>query len=80
MKRLFFICLSALAIVLTSGCADKHFITDEQYRAQVEADFAARESIMEASGIDLDAMGLTAVALKYSEIEKLTLSGLRIGF
>ena len=61
MKRLFFICLSALAIVLTSGCADKHFITDEQYRAQVEADFAARESIMEASGIDLDAMGLTAV-------------------
>ena len=61
MKRLFFICLSALAIVLTSGCADKHFITDEQYRAQVEADFAARESILDASGVDLDAMGLTAV-------------------
>ena len=61
MKRLLFICLSALMIVLTSGCADKHFITDDQYRAQVEADFAARESILDASGVDLDAMGLTAV-------------------
>ena len=48
-------------IVLTSGCADKHFITDSQYRAQVEADFAARRSIMDASGIDLDAMELTSV-------------------
>ncbi|MBR5833538.1 MAG: transglutaminase domain-containing protein [Bacteroidales bacterium] len=61
MKRILLICLSALMIVLTSGCADKHFITDNQYRAQVEADFAARESIMEASGIDLDAMALTSV-------------------
>ena len=61
MKRLFFICLSALAVVLTSGCADKHFITDSKYRAQVESDFAARESIMDASGIDLDAMPLTQV-------------------
>ena len=61
MKRILFICLSALMIVLTSGCADKHFITDSQYRAQVEADFAARRSIMDASGIDLDAMELTSV-------------------
>ena len=61
MKRLIFICLSAIAIVLTSGCADKHFITDDQYRAQVEADFAAREYILDASGVDLDAMNLDAM-------------------
>ena len=61
MKRLLFFCLSALIAALTSGCADKHFITDDQYRAQVEADFAARESILDASGVDLDAMDLTAV-------------------
>ena len=54
-------CLSALVIALASGCADKHFITDDQYRAQVEEDFAARESILDASGVELDAMGLTAV-------------------
>ena len=54
-------CMSALVIALASGCADKHFITDDQYRAQVEEDFAARESILDASGVDLDAMGLTAV-------------------
>ena len=61
MRRLLFMCLSALVIALASGCADKHFITDDQYRAQVEEDFAARESILDASGVDLDAMGLTAV-------------------
>ena len=56
-----YMCLSALVIVLTSGCAEEHFISDDQYRAQVESDFAARGSILDAADVDLDAMDLDEI-------------------
>ena len=61
MKRIISLCLSAL--VLAVSCASdeqKHFISDAGYRAQVEKDFAARESICSAAGVDLESMGLTS--------------------
>ena len=59
MKRIVSLCLGAL--VLAVSCApkeQKHFISDAEYRAQVEKDFAARESICSAAGVDLESMGL----------------------
>lgn len=61
MKRKISLCLCAL--VLAVSCAPKekkHFISDAEYRAQVEKDFAARESICAAAGVDLESMGLAA--------------------
>ena len=61
MKRIISLCLSAL--VLAVSCApdeQMHFISDAGYRAQVEKDFAARESICSAAGVDLESMGLTS--------------------
>ena len=61
MKRIISLCLCAL--VLAVSCAPKekkHFISDAEYRAQVEKDFAARESICAAAGVDLESMGLAA--------------------
>jgi hypothetical protein len=49
--------------VLAVSCAPKekkHFISDAEYRAQVEKDFAARESICAAAGVNLESMGLAA--------------------
>lgn len=49
---------SLLAVVfLVTGCQN-HFIKEKEFREVVEQDFAARQSIFDASGIDLDAMGL----------------------
>ena len=50
-------CLAALVALLSVGCTS-HFISDQAYRDKVDQDFAKRESIMTASGIQLDAMGL----------------------
>ena len=49
--------LAAVVALLSIGCTT-HFITDKEYLAKVEQDFAGRESVMKASGINLDAMGL----------------------
>ena len=60
MKRIISLCLCAL--VLAVACAPKekkHFISDSQYRAQVEKDFSARQTILDAAGVDLNSMGLT---------------------
>ena len=59
MKRIILLYISAL-ILAVSCSGNKHFISDEQYRTQVEADFSARESILVPAGVDLDAMGLSA--------------------
>ena len=48
---------AAVAALLFVGCTP-HFINDQEYRGKVEQDFAKRESIMRASGIELEAMNL----------------------
>ena len=61
MKRIILLCLSVYAMLAVS-CAPKveeHFISDSQYRAQVEKDFSARQEILDAAGVDLNSMGLT---------------------
>ena len=50
-------CLAAVVALLSVGCTS-HFISDQAYRDKVDQDFAKRESIMTASGIQLEAMGL----------------------
>lgn len=50
-------CLAALVALLSVGCTS-HFISDQAYREKVDQDFAKRESIMTASGIQLETMGL----------------------
>ena len=47
----------ALAAVLSAGCG-RHFISDAEYRHSVRKDLDARASVLEAAGVDLDAMGL----------------------
>ena len=60
MKRIITLCICALAIAVSCAPkAEKHFISDAQYRAQVEKDFAARGSICTASGVNLETMGLS---------------------
>ena len=55
MKRiLIFIFAAVLAL---SGCGD-HFISDAAYRATVQKDLESRTSVLEAAGVDFDAMGL----------------------
>lgn len=56
MKRTLFILMSGLLVL--SACS-RHFISDESYRRTVAEDLAARQSVMDAAGIDLDAMGLS---------------------
>ena len=58
MKRIALLLISAIMMFASCG-KEKHFINDEMYLAQVVEDFAARADIMEAAGVDLDAMGLT---------------------
>ena len=60
MKRTSILYLLSLMLVASCGLiGGKHFITDEQYRSQVEADFAARENILSSAGVDLKSMGLS---------------------
>ena len=51
------ICFVVVAALMLVGCSS-HFISDEAYREKVEQDFAKREAIMQASGIELQEMGL----------------------
>ena len=51
--------LSILSGILLLTACNTHFITDETYRQTVLEDLCARNEIMAAAGIDLDAMGLT---------------------
>lgn len=50
--------LSILSGILLLTACNTHFITDETYRQTVLEDLCARNEIMAAAGIDLDAMGL----------------------
>ena len=60
MKRLIPWCIVALMTIISCGRKEeKHFISDEAYRTQMMEDFNARKSVLEAAGVDLDAMGLT---------------------
>lgn len=56
MKRIVFFILAA-AFMTATGCTG-HFISDRDYRETVMNDFADRQEIMEAAGIDLASMGL----------------------
>ena len=49
--------LLAGCMMLLAGCTS-HFISDEQFRDKVSQDFASRNHIMEAAGIDLTSMSL----------------------
>ena len=40
-------CFAAVVALLSVGCTS-HFISDQEYRAKVEQDFAVREKIMVA--------------------------------
>ncbi len=44
-------------LLFLTGCTT-HFISDSSYRQQVAEDLAGRQQILEAAGIDLEAMGL----------------------
>ena len=61
MKRIILLYISALLLVVSCGSNSEqnHFISDEQYRTQVEKDFAAREAILKPAGVDLTSMGLS---------------------
>ena len=48
---------AAVAMIMAMGCSS-HFITDQNYRSEVEQDFAERAFVLKAAGIDLDSMGL----------------------
>ena len=56
MKNIMTFVLSGL--ILLSACS-RHFVTDPDYRKTVADDLASREAIMDAAGIDMDAMGLS---------------------
>ena len=45
-------------VLLLNACSS-HFISDESYRDKVMSDFASREMVLEASGIDLSTMDLS---------------------
>ena len=51
--------LMMLAGTMLLAACNRHFIKDETFRQTVAEDLAAREAIMEAADIDLDAMGLS---------------------
>ena len=59
MKRILLYISALIVAVSCSADKEQHFITDAQYRSQVEEDFASREKIFTAAGVDLEAMGLT---------------------
>ena len=55
MKRLLIVILAAACVF--SGCAN-HFISDSSYRETVLNDLDTRSSVLEAAGVNLEAMGL----------------------
>ena len=61
MKRLSFLIL-ALSVMLT-GCST-HFISDAVYRQTVMSDLEARADVLEAAGVDLEAMNLDGKELE----------------
>ena len=56
MKQIFIVFISI--VTLFTGCTS-HFISDESYRQRVAQDLQSRMDVLEASGVDLDAMQLT---------------------
>ena len=56
----------AVTAVLTAGC-ESHFITDATYRQTVREDLASRTYVLDAAGVDLDALGLDAKDLEAME-------------
>ena len=64
MKRLLIVILAAACVF--SGCAN-HFISDSSYRETVLSDLDTRSSVLEAAGVDLEAMGLETDELEAME-------------
>ncbi len=65
MKRIALFILT-LAAVAATGC-NSHFISDASYREVVREDLASRASVLNAAGIDLEAMGLEQKELEAME-------------
>ncbi|MBQ6878683.1 MAG: transglutaminase domain-containing protein [Bacteroidales bacterium] len=64
MKRLLIVILAAACVF--SGCAN-HFISDSSYRETVLSDLETRSSVLEAAGVNLEAMGLETDELEAME-------------
>ena len=64
MKRLLIVILAAACVFC--GCAN-HFISDSSYRETVLSDLDTRSSVLEAAGVDLEAMGLETDELEAME-------------
>ena len=64
MKKLLIVILAAASVF--SGCTN-HFISDSSYRETVLSDLDTRSSVLEASGVDLEAMGLETDELEAME-------------
>lgn len=45
-NRTLLLCAACVAFLWSCGSSEKHFITDEAYRTQVETDFAAKKELM----------------------------------
>ena len=56
----------AFAALLSAAC-NSHFISDASYRDMVREDLASRASVLDAAGIDLEAMGLEQKELEAME-------------
>ena len=58
MKSLY--CALLTGLMILTGCAD-HFISDADFRHEVDRDFLERGSVMSSASIDLESMGLNEV-------------------
>ena len=65
MKRILLLLLASAAVM--AGCCCSHFITDAGYRQIVREDLASRASVLEAAGVDLNAMELDSNELEAME-------------
>jgi len=64
MKKLLIVILAAASVFC--GCTN-HFISDSSYRETVLNDLETRSSVLEAAGVDLEAMGLEAAEMEAME-------------
>ena len=65
MKRILLLLLASAAVM--AGCCCSHFIKDAGYRQIVREDLASRASVLEAAGVDLNAMELDSNELEAME-------------
>ena len=54
--------LLLVAVLLLSGCSEKHFITDDAYRSQVEKDF--QETLKKSCKVTASDSGNTGIFMR----------------